>query len=79
MAKFYVESGDFRVVVQAINPIPAAAKAMGWVTDQDRLDRFVLVNERGFVADRSDGQLYETDVRLETGTLFSLVEEHDFT
>ncbi len=78
MGKFYVESGDLRVVVQASNPIPAAAKALSWATDQDRLDRLVTVNERGFISDRPGGRTYASDVIVETGTLLALIAEHDF-
>jgi hypothetical protein len=76
MAKFYVESGDFRVVVEASNPISAAATALCWATEEDRLDRSVLVNERGFVGDRPDRSGYGSDIRLEICTLFSLLGEH---
>ena len=78
MAKYYVESGDLRVVVQASNPIPAAAKALSWVTDQDRLAPVVTVSERGFVGDRLGSRTYASDVVVETGTLLALIEEHDF-
>ncbi len=78
MGKYYVESGDLRVVVQATNPIPAAAKALSWATDQDRLDRLVTVNERGFISDRPRGRTYASDVIVETGTLLALIAEHDF-
>jgi hypothetical protein len=77
MAKFYVESGDLRVVVQASNPIPAAARALSWASDADRLDEFVTVSERGFVSDRRHQRLYDTDVVVETGTLLSLISEHE--
>ena len=79
MAKYYVESGDLRVVVQASNPIPAAARALSWVTDQDRLHRLVTVNERGFVSDRPGRRVYPSDVVVETGTLLALIAEHDFS
>ena len=78
MAKYYVESGDLRVVVQASKPVPAAAKALSWVNDDDRLDRYVFVNERGFSSDRSADRSGHADVVLETGTLLALIAEHDF-
>lgn len=78
MAKYYVQSGDLRVVVQASNPVPAAAKALAWVTDEDRLDRYVTVNERGFSGGRFGSQPLAGDVVLETGTLLALIAEHDF-
>jgi hypothetical protein len=78
MAKFYVECGELRVVVQASNPIPAAAKALSWVTSEDHLDPVVLVSERGFAGDRPRAQRYPGDVAVETGTLLGLIAEHDF-
>lgn len=77
MAKFYVESGDLRVVVQATAPIPAAAKALSWVTDEDHLDDFVTVNEQGFIRDRSSRRCRRNDIRLETGTLLAMIAEHE--
>ena len=77
MAKFYVECGDLRVVVQASNPIPAAARALSWATDEDRLEHLVTVSERGFSRDRQDARLYENDVVVETGTLLALISEHE--
>jgi hypothetical protein len=79
MAKFYVESGDLRVVVQASNPIPAAARALSWATEEDRLGRLVTISERGFPTDRQGGRLYDADVVVETGTLLSLISEHDLS
>jgi hypothetical protein len=77
MAKFYVECGDLRVVVQAANPIPAAAKALSWATEDDRLGDLVTISERGYPGDRRGGQLYDADIVVETGTLISLITEHD--
>ncbi len=77
MGKFYVESGDLRVVVQASNPIPAAARALSWATENDQLGHLVTISERGYPTDRCGGQLYDADVVVETGTLISLISEHD--
>jgi hypothetical protein len=77
MAKYYVESGELRVVVQARGPVAAAARALSWVTEQDRLDPWVTVNERGFIADRSKPRLDSSEVALETGTLLGLILEHE--
>ncbi len=78
MAKFYVESGDLRVIVDDSAPVPAAARAIGQaVTNHVELAQMVTVSERGFVSDREGGWLYDTDLMLETGTLLSLVAEHE--
>ena len=77
MAKFYVESGNLRVVVQATAPIPAAAKALSWVTEDDHLEGFVTVNEQGFIRDRPRRRLRKSDIRVETGTLLAMIAEHD--
>ena len=76
MPKYYVESGDLKVVVQAERPIPAAATALSWATEYDRLDRYVTVNERGFRSAESPHRDAESMVVLETGTLYSLIAEH---
>jgi hypothetical protein len=78
MAKYYVQCGDLRVVVQASSPIPAAAKALSWATQEDRLDALVTVNERGFLSGQPAGRTHQGGVVLETGTLLALIAEHDF-
>jgi hypothetical protein len=77
MAKYYVESGDYRVVVQARGPIPAAARALSWATPEDTLDQVVTVNERGFISDLKENSLGRSIVVVETGTLMSLLQEHE--
>ena len=77
MAKFYVECGDLRVVVQTSNPIPAAARALSWAMEEDQLGHLVTISERGYPTDRRGGRLYEADVVVEAGTLLSLISEHD--
>ena len=61
MAKYYVESGShLRVVVAAANTFQAIIKALE-LTAQDeplRLADVLIVNQRGFVWDRQDQQLY---------------------
>jgi hypothetical protein len=79
MAKFYVECGDLRVVVQASNPIPAAARALSWATQEDRLGQLVTVSERGFSRDRQGGRLYDTDIVVEAGTLLGMIDEHELS
>ncbi len=78
MAKFYVESGNLRVIVDGLAPVPAAARAIGQaVTNHVELAQMVTVSERGFVSEREGGWLFDTDLMLETGTLLSLVAEHE--
>lgn len=77
MAKYYVECGDLRVVVQAATPIPAAARALSWATQEDRLDHLVTISERGFSRERQGCRLYDADTVVETGTLLGLITEHE--
>jgi hypothetical protein len=78
MAKFYVESGDLRVIVDGAAPVPAAAKAVSQaVVKHVDLAQMVTVSERGFVSERDGGWLFDTDLMLETGTLLSMVAEHE--
>jgi hypothetical protein len=78
MAKFYVESGDLRTVVEGLSPVPAAARAVSQaVAGHVELAQMVTVSERGFVSDREGGWLFDTDLMLETGTLLSMVAEHE--
>jgi hypothetical protein len=78
MAKFYVESGDLRVVVDGMAPVPAAAAAVTQAALRHvNLVEMVTVSERGFVGERAGGWLYDTDLMLETGTLLGLLSEHE--
>jgi hypothetical protein len=77
MAKFYVESGEFRVVVQAAGPVAAAARALSWATCEDQLAPTVSVNERGFPGNRQAPSPSAGGVVLETGTLLGLIQEHE--
>lgn len=78
MAKFYVESGDLRTIVDSASPVPAAAKAVTQaVAMHVDLAEMVTVSERGFVSEREGGWLYDTDLMLETGTLLSMLAEHE--
>jgi hypothetical protein len=78
MAKFYVESGDLRVIVDGAAPVPAAAVAVAQAAHRHvDLAEMVTVSERGFVSQREGGWLYDTDLMLETGTLLSMVAEHE--
>ena len=76
MPKYYVESGDLKMVVQAERPVPAAAIALSWATEDDRLDRYVSVNERGFRGAAATAREGDATVVLETGTLYGLIAEH---
>jgi hypothetical protein len=78
MAKYYVESGDLQVVVQASSPIPAAAKALSWVNEHEQLAPQITVNERGFISNRPAGRMPPSGIAVETGTLLALIAEHDF-
>ena len=78
MAKFYVESGDLRTVVEGMAPVPAVARAVSQaVARHVELAPMVTVSERGFVSEREGGWLFDTDLMLETGTLLSMVAEHE--
>jgi hypothetical protein len=76
VAKYYVESGDLRMIVENQSPVRAAAAALGFAEGIE-LDAQVTVNERGFIALRPSGQRYVTDLVLETGLLLSLITEHE--
>lgn len=76
MAKYYVESGDFRIIVENQSPVRAAAAALDFAEGVD-LGPQVTVNERGFIALRPSRQRYMTDLVLETGLLLSLIAEHE--
>lgn len=75
MAKYYVESGDLRMIVENRYPVRAAAQALA-LADGVELGPYVTVNERGFVALRANRQRYATDIVLETGLLLAIIAEH---
>ncbi len=78
MAKYYIESGDLRMIVEGSAPVPAAARAISQaVARHVGLAQMVTVSERGYVSQREGGWLYDTDLMLETGTLLGLVAEHE--
>ena len=81
MAKYYVESGRLRKVVEADKPIPAVAKAIQMLEDLSGwdLDSVITVNERGFIRDRPFREQYPTDLVLETGTLLGMLAEHEMS
>lgn len=61
MIKYYVESGEqLRVIVLARNPTEAILKSMACsATDAPlHLADIFIVNQRGFVWDRADNELY---------------------
>ena len=76
MAKYYVESGDLRIIVENESPVRAAASALDFA-DGMVLGPQLTVNERGFIALRQSGQRYVDDLVLETGLLLSLIAEHE--
>ena len=76
MAKYYIESGELKRIIEASGPISAAAIALEGAREKDReLARVLTINERGFVRNRSHMQRYATDLVLETGTLLTLLWE----
>ena len=78
MAKFYVESKSLRAIVDGSAPVPAAALAVSQaVASHVELAEIVTVSERGFVSEREGGWLYATDLMLETGSLLSMLAEHE--
>ena len=81
MAKYYVESGRLRQVVEADKPIPAVARAINMLEDLSGwdLDRVITVNERGFIRDRPHREHYPSDIVLETGTLLGMLAENEAT
>ncbi|MFT5528201.1 MAG: hypothetical protein ACI9HK_006189 [Pirellulaceae bacterium] len=78
MAKYYIESGDLKVVVEANGPVAAAERALSWITAKVTLDRVVTINERGFIRDRENRQSYASDIVLETGTLMCMIGEYAY-
>ena len=79
MAKYYVESGQLRTVVESDSPIPAVAKALARIDPEAdvELARVITVNERGFIRDRPYREHYPCDIVLETGTLLGMLAEHE--
>ena len=81
MAKYYVESGELRKIVEAVSPICAAARAISLVTEDEwsdlRMNAVITVNERGYVRDRPYRRHQEGDIVIETGTLMAILSEHD--
>lgn len=61
MSKFYVESGaQLKVVVAARNPIEAILKSMARSSSEHplQLADVFIVNQRGFVWDRAENEMY---------------------
>ncbi|MCP3691827.1 MAG: hypothetical protein GY917_06515 [Planctomycetaceae bacterium] len=76
MAKYYIESGQLKRIIEASGPISAAAIALERAREQDlELARVLTINERGFVRERPHTERYTTDLVLETGTLLTLLWE----
>ena len=74
MSRYYVESGEYKAVVRAEGAIVAAAKALSWVTPEDRLESKVTVSRRGFPSRRRSVRV-EDSLVLETGSLFALLAD----
>ncbi len=78
MPKYYVESGELHEIVDAWTPIRAISKALQNAREKEvPLARIVTANERGFIRNRLNQTLYETDLVLETGTLLGMMAEHE--
>lgn len=76
MAKYYIESGELKRIIEATGPISAAAIALEGAREKDlELARVLTINERGFIRDRAHMQRYANDLVLETGTLLTLLWE----
>ena len=76
MAKYYIESGQLKRIIEASGPISAAAIALEAAREKDlELARVLTINERGFIRERSRAQRYASDLVLETGTLLTLLWE----
>lgn len=77
MAKFYVESGpSFLIVVEASDAIEALLKA--FTPDRSaqplRLADVTIVNERGFVWQRDEHELYGDELVLPTSLILGRPE-----
>lgn len=69
MHKFYVESGpNFKMIVTARNPIHAILRAFdrSALDDPLRLATLIIVNQRGFVWDRTDHELHGDEFVIPT-------------
>lgn len=79
LTKYYVESGRYlRVIVLATDALDAMLKAFTLEQDEDRplrLADLVIVNERGFVWDRDNHELYGDEFVLPTELLLGASED----
>lgn len=79
-AKYYVESGPgLMVVVLASDEMDAMMKAFTMKHEQAplRLADLVIVNQRGFVWERADHELYGDEFMLPTRLVLGLPEEEN--
>jgi hypothetical protein len=76
--KYYVESGpDFKFVVLATDEMDAMVKAFTTKYEAGplRLADVVIVNQRGFVWDRDEHELYGDEFMLPTRIVLGMPEE----
>jgi hypothetical protein len=76
--KYYVESGpDFKFVVLATDEMDAMVKAFTTKYEASplRLADVVIVNQRGFVWDRHEHELYGDEFMLPTRIVLGMPEE----
>ncbi len=77
-AKYYVESGPhLRTVILATDEMDAMLKAFTLASENLplRLADLVIVNQRGFVWDRENHELYGDEFMLPTQLVLGLPEE----
>ncbi|HEV7280662.1 MAG TPA: hypothetical protein VGN57_10710 [Pirellulaceae bacterium] len=78
MSRYIVESGSLQAVVRAEGAVAAAAKALSWATEEDRLAPQVTVRRQSLNAPkarRRRGAASRDFWTLETGTLLSLLHD----
>lgn len=79
LTKYYVESGPhLRLIVLAANEIDAMLKAFTREADEGqplRLADRIIVNQRGFVWDRENHELYGDEFMLPTDLVLGASED----
>lgn len=78
MSRYFVESGSLQAVVRAEGAVAAAAKALSWATEEDKLAPQVTVRRQSLASAnprRRRGAASRDLWTLETGTLLSLLHD----
>ncbi len=79
LTKYYVESGpNFKFIVLATDEMDAMYKALTLKYEEEEklnLADLVIVNQRGFVWDRPDHELYGDEFALPTRLVLGMPEE----